>query len=284
MSTARRLTILSVLAVLGCALVYVVALGTAWGLDADARGLPTGTSGEAWARAHVALRRAVDTVHVATLSLAALTAAFVALRRRRGDLAFVAITTVAGANATTHVLKPLLAHADPLGGESTRWLNDAFPSGHATAAMSIALVAVIVAPRALRPWIALAASGYAAAVGVGLVVVLAHYPSDVVGGYLVAGAWATAMSAIALARRDHGAPARPVGLPPPGVLAAATLVALAVGGLLLVPASRLGHGVFAVSAVVIAMLALAMPAGLTLVLGRDRRPLGRGVEPAERAG
>jgi membrane-associated phospholipid phosphatase len=286
MSTARRLTILSVLAVLACALVYVVALGTAWGLDADTRGLPTGTSGEAWARAHTALRRAVDTVHVATLALAALGAAFVALRRRRGDLAFVAIATVAGANATTHVLKPLLAHADPLGGESARWLDDAFPSGHATAAMSIALVAVIVAPRALRPWVGLAASVYAATIGVGLVVVLAHYPSDVVGGYLVAGAWASAMAAIALGRREHGAPARPVRLPSPGVLVAGTLAALVVGGLLLVPASRLGHGVFAVSAVVIAVVALVMPAGLTLVLGRERRPasLGRGVGPAERAG
>jgi membrane-associated phospholipid phosphatase len=271
MSTARRLTILSVLAVLACALVYVVALGTAWGLDADARGLPTGTTGEAWARANAALRRAVDTIHVATLALAAATAAFAALRRRRGDLAFVALATIAGASVTTHVLKPLLAHADPLGGESSRWLDDAFPSGHATAAMSIALVAVIVAPRAWRPFVGLAASVYAASVGVGLVVVFAHYPSDVVGGYLVAGAWATAMSAIALVRRERGAPARPVPLPPPPVLVAVTLAAMAVGGLLLVPASRLGHGVFAVSAVVIAVIALAMPAALTLVLGRERR-------------
>src|SRR5919107_5231146 len=107
MSTARRLTILSVLAVLACALVYVVALGTAWGVDADARALPRGTNGETWARAHAALRRAVDTIHVATLALAAATAAFVALRRRRRDLAFVAIATIAGASLTTHVLKPL---------------------------------------------------------------------------------------------------------------------------------------------------------------------------------
>jgi membrane-associated phospholipid phosphatase len=271
MSTARRLTILSVLAVVVCAVVYVVAFGTAWGLDADARGLPTGTSGEAWARAHAALRRAVNTVHIATLVVAVAAAAFVALRRRRRDLAFVAVATMVGANATTHVLKPLLAHADPFGGESTRWLNDAYPSGHATAAMSIALVGVIVAPRRWRPWIGLAASVYAASVGVGLVVRFAHYPSDVVGGYLVAGAWATAMSAIALARREHGAPAPPVRLPPPGVLAAGTLAALVVGGLLLVPASHLSHGVFAVSAVLIAAMALAMPAALTLVLGRERR-------------
>src|SRR5215210_5282021 len=129
----------------------------------------------------------------------------------------------------------------------------------------------MVAPRAWRPFIGLPASVYAASVGVGLVVVLAHYPSDVVGGYLVAGAWATAMSAIALARREEEAPARPVRLPPPGVVVAGTLAAIAVGGLLLVPASHLGHGVFAVSAVVIAAVALAMPAALTLVLSRERR-------------
>lgn len=271
MSTARRLTILCVLAVLLCALVYVVALGTSRGLEADARALPAGTSGEAWARAHVALRRAVDTVHVATLALAAVAVSFVALRRRRPDLAFVAIATIAGANATTHVLKPLLAHVDPLGGEASRWLDATFPSGHATATMSVALAGVIVAPRLWRPWIALAASIYVAAVGVGLVVSFAHYPSDVIGGYLVAGAWATAMSAIALARREHGVPAPPMRLPPPAAVMAAAAALLVVGGLLLVPAAHLRHGVFAVSAVAIAGMALAMPVALTLVLGRSRR-------------
>ena len=268
MSTARRLTLLSTLAVLACALVYVVALGTSWGLDADARALPKGTTGEAWARAHVALRRAIDTIHVGTLALAAATTAFVALRRRRGDLAAVAIASLAGAAATTHVLKPLLAHADPLGGERARWLDASYPSGHATAAMSLALAAVIVAPRNWRPWISLAAAVYAASVGVGLVLRFAHYPSDVVGGYLVAGAWAAAMSAIALARREHGAPARPVRMPPLGAQLAVGGGLVVVGALLLVPASHLRHGVFAVSAVVIAIVALAMPAALTFVLGR----------------
>jgi uncharacterized protein (TIGR03382 family) len=269
-STARQLTRLTVLAVMACALVYVVALGTRWGLHADAKALPGGTSGITWERAHAAASRAVHTIHSATIAVGALAAALVALRRRRRDLAVVAVTTLAGANLTTFVLKPLLAHADPLGGEAARSLDASFPSGHATAAMSLALVAVIVAPRGWRPWVAIAAAGYAATVGVALVLRFDHYPSDVVGGYLVATAWATAMAAIALRHREEGATAaRPLPTPSFGnVLAGAGLV-IAAGGLLLAPASRLGHGVFAVSAVVIAALALLLPLALTVMLSRS---------------
>jgi membrane-associated phospholipid phosphatase len=268
-STARQLTRLTVLAVLACALVYVVALGTRWGLRADAKALPGWTGGIDWERAHVAARRAVHTIHVATIVAGALAAAVVALVRRRRDLAAVAVTTLAGANLTTFVLKPLLARTDPLGGEASRALDASFPSGHATAAMALALVAVIVAPRRWRPWVAVVAAGYAACVGVGLVVVFAHYPSDVVGGYLVAGAWATAMAAIGLARRERGHAPTPARMPSPGTVFLVAGFGIAAGALLLAPAARLGHGVFAVSAVAIAGLALLLPVGLTVLLSRS---------------
>jgi membrane-associated phospholipid phosphatase len=268
MSRARQLTQLSLLAALVCVAVYVVALGTAWGLDADERALPSGVSGPTWEDAHHALHRIVDTIHVATIAVAGLLAVFVALRRKRNDLALVAVATLIGANVTTAVLKPLLGRTDPLGGEAERLLSDSFPSGHATAAMSLALIAVIVSPRRWRPAVALAAAGYAAAVGVGLVVIFAHYPSDVVGGYMVAGAWATAMAAIALVRSERVAPVPPARTPPLGTVLTVAGLVVAVGGLLLAPASRLGHGVFAVSAVAIAGLALLLPVGLTFLLSR----------------
>jgi hypothetical protein len=44
---------------------------------------------------------------------------------------------------------------------------------------------------------------------------------------------------------------------------------VAAGGLLLVPASHLGHGVFAVSAVVIAGFALLLPVALSVMLSRS---------------
>ena len=280
-TTSRHLVRLSVLAILACALVYVVALGTRWGLHADERAFPSGIGGVTWEHAHAALRRAVDTIHVATVVLAAVAAVLAALVRRRFDLAAVAVATLAGANLTTHLLKPLLAHADPLGGEAARGLDASFPSGHATAAMSLALVAVIVAPRRWRGWVSVLAAGYAACVGVGLVALVAHYPSDVVGGYLVAGAWAAAMAAIALAWRERGGPA-PARVPLPSAGTAIALLGLAVvaAALLLVPASHLRHGVFAVSAVAISAIALMLPLGLTIVLSGVRPASGAGSPPS----
>ena len=280
-TTSRQLLRLSVLAILVCALVYVVALGTRWGLHADERAFPSGIGGLAWEHAHAALRRAVDTIHVATVVLAAVAVALTALLRRRFDLAAVAIATLAGANLTTHILKPLLAHADPLGGEAARSLEASFPSGHATAAMSLALVAVIVAPRRWRGWVSVIAAGYAACVGVGLVALVAHYPSDVVGGYLVACAWAAGMSAVALAWRERGRP-DPARIPLPSAGTAIALLGLGIvaAALLLVPASHLRHGVFAVSAVAISAIALMLPVGLTVVLSGVRRASGGGSPPS----
>jgi membrane-associated phospholipid phosphatase len=280
-TTSRQLFRLSVLAILACALVYVVALGTRWGLHADERAFPGGIGGVAWEHAHAALRRAVDTIHVATVVLAALAAVLTALLRRRFDVAAVAIATLAGANLTTQLLKPLLAHADPLGGEAARSLEASFPSGHATAAMSLALVAVIVAPRRWRGWVSVIAAGYAACVGVGLIALVAHYPSDVVGGYLVAGAWAAAMSAIALAWRERGraSPAR-IRRPPAGALIAVLGLATLAAALLILPASHLRHGVFAVSAVAISGIALILPVGLTIVLSGVTQASGGGSPPS----
>jgi membrane-associated phospholipid phosphatase len=263
MTRARQLTRLSVLAVLGCAAVYVVAFGTSWGLDLDRYAVPEDASGVAWERAHAAFWRVLDTIHVPTVALAACGAILVALRRGRRDLIPVALLTLGGANVTTFVLKPLLARADPLGGEALRAIDVAFPSGHATVAMSFALVAVIVAPRRWRGWAAAAGAAYAAAVGVGTVLTTWHYPSDVVGGFLVATAWAAASAAIFLARRE--APAPKSDRRPYAVSAA---VAVAGTLMLLIPARELAHGVFAATAVAIAAIALLLPVGLTLVLAR----------------
>src|SRR5204863_3674731 len=94
------------------------------------------------------------------------------------------------APGTTELLKPLLAHP-----RTAEWLGDSqvaaasWPSGHATAAMTVALCAVLVAPAALRPLAAVAGSLFALAVSFSILVQHWHFPSDVVGGYLVAATW-----------------------------------------------------------------------------------------------
>jgi len=111
--------------------------------------------------------------------------------RRRETL--VAVAVVLGANLTTQVLKHLFEHhryQDFLGVEQP-WAN-AFPSGHTTAAVSVAIALLLVVPPRLLPRAVPIAVGFAAAVGLAVVVIEWHYPSDVIGGTLVASAWGLA--------------------------------------------------------------------------------------------
>ena len=68
----------------------------------------------------------------------------------------------------------------------------AFPSGHATAAMTLALCGVLVAPARLRPLAALAGALFALAVSYSVVSLGWHFPSDVAGAFLVATGWTLA--------------------------------------------------------------------------------------------
>jgi membrane-associated phospholipid phosphatase len=116
--------------------------------------------------------------------------AFVALARglrwRAG--AVLALLVVTG--ACTQTFKQLLAEPrfEPwLGGHQIG--EASWPSGHSTAAMTLALCAVLVAPPALRAVTAVLGGAFAAAVGYALLVLGHHFPSDVLGGFLMAGIW-----------------------------------------------------------------------------------------------
>jgi membrane-associated phospholipid phosphatase len=115
----------------------------------------------------------------------------VAVARRRLWLVFEVGLILVGANLTTYVLKQLLAHpraASLLGGPHplppTSW-----PSGHTTAATSLALCCVLVAPSRLRPFVAAGGAAFVVAIAYSLLVTNTHYPSDVVAGFIVAGIW-----------------------------------------------------------------------------------------------
>jgi membrane-associated phospholipid phosphatase len=141
------------------------------------------------------------TVAAITLALAAL-----ALVRGRPRVAVTVIGLVAATSISSQVLKALLAHPRfppifdyPLG-------PDALPSGHATAAMSLALAGVLAAPRRARPFAALLGALLALAVGAAVVGVGWHFPSDVIAGYLLATGWALGLTA-ALHEADRRFPA-----------------------------------------------------------------------------
>ena len=123
------------------------------------------------------------------LVLGALMTSVALLRGRRRDAVAVPIVLL-GSALTTQLLKPLLAHpngAAPLGVHGIPAAT--WPSGHATAAMALALCAVLVAPERLRLLSAALGAGFASAVGLSLLILARHLPSDVIGGYIVAALW-----------------------------------------------------------------------------------------------
>ena len=67
---------------------------------------------------------------------------------------------------------------------------EAYPSGHTTAVMSFALALAIVAPPRLRPLAAAAGALLTVGTVYSILILGGHYPSDIIGGFLVATAWA----------------------------------------------------------------------------------------------
>jgi membrane-associated phospholipid phosphatase len=129
----------------------------------------------------------------------ALVAASLAQARPRVALAIVAVMGLAPLTAET--LKPIMANAHASVG-GTHIGPASWPSGHATAATALVLSAILVAPARLRPVVAGLGAAFTAIVGVALLILAWHMPSDVLGGYLVAALWmALAVAALRAADR-----------------------------------------------------------------------------------
>ncbi|MGC0272313.1 phosphatase PAP2 family protein [Pseudactinotalea sp. Z1739] len=113
-------------------------------------------------------------------------------RTRRPDLPAVALLALAGGAVLMAVTKLLVDRPRP--GEAAETATfSAFPSGHATRAMVLGLLLAWLLVRWRRSWrrFLLAAGVLALAVGVGLtrVVLAMHWPTDVVGGWMLGAAW-----------------------------------------------------------------------------------------------
>ena len=98
----------------------------------------------------------------APLLLGTVVLVLIALLRRRPLMAALVPVIVGGANLTTQLLKPTLAdlRVIDLAGVTTVYPGS-WPSGHATAAMSLALCCVLVVGPELRALAALFGAGYA---------------------------------------------------------------------------------------------------------------------------
>jgi len=130
-----------------------------------------------------------------------------ALRWRGPACACAVAALVFGASLTTqwlkHAVSPLrlqpLLGFDQIG-------ETAFPSGHVTAVTSLGLALVLAAPRRWCPAALALVLLLTAAVSVSVVIRHSHYPSDAIGGVLVATAWfCIAGAGLALWKARHPA-------------------------------------------------------------------------------
>lgn len=208
----------------------------------------------------------------APYALAGLLLALIALARGRWRVALVVPVVLVATGATTEALKQLLASP-----RADEWLGAhqiaaaSWPSGHSTAAMTMALGAVLAVPPRLRPSAAALGGAFAIAVAYAILALGWHFPSDVLGGYLVAGVWVL-LALAALAGLERRWPTRPRAEAPTravdtlpallvSVLAAGMAIGLAVTRPRAIVGYATGHMTFVVGAVLIAALALGL-AGL----------------------
>jgi membrane-associated phospholipid phosphatase len=258
--------LVALVSLLAMALTGVLALASPGAHERDAAMLQ-GFAGLDRPRVHGAM---VALAHLADplpyLAVGAALVGWALLRGLRWRAGFVA-ALLALTGASTQALKHLLAQP-----RFEAWLGvhqigaASWPSGHSTAAMTLALCAVLVAPAVLRPVVALLGGAFAAAVGYAVLVLAWHFTSDVLGGFLMAGTW-TALAVAALRvvepRPEWRPGERRRGLGP-GVVAcaavAAAIVAVAPRGAVAVYASE--RPTLVVGALVIAALAGALSAGL----------------------
>lgn len=155
-----------------------------------------------WMAAHqspTAVKVAVEVTALGTgavvIMIAAVTALFLWLLNRPAASGLLLVAT-AGSLVLSTVLKLHYARPRP---QIFPWgvtaISSSFPSGHATNAIVVyGTLAYLAVQLAARPWIrvtiALAAALVVLAIAASRLYLGVHYPSDVVGGAIVGGAWA----------------------------------------------------------------------------------------------
>jgi membrane-associated phospholipid phosphatase len=124
----------------------------------------------------------------------------VALLRRRPGIAAAVGLIVVGANLTTQLLQRITASERSSALVSladSRW-----PSGHTTAAVTLAVCLVLVVSARFRAVAAAFGALAIMALVLSILILGMHLPSDVLGAMLVAGAW-TGLALAVLRRPDH---------------------------------------------------------------------------------
>jgi membrane-associated phospholipid phosphatase len=225
--------------------------------------------------------------HPESYALLGLALCALALARERPRIALAIPLILLAASGTTEVLKQVFAEPRFIAtlGPSGHIADASFPSGHATASMALALCGVLAVGPRLRPLAAAVGAAFAIAVTYSILILQWHFPSDTLGGFLIAGAWtlvgvaglwaadrrwpAHTGRAAVLRAREAIAPSAvvaPTAAAVAGAVLCAGLVALARPHAVLAFANL--HTVFVAGALAIGALGLALAIGLALTLRR----------------
>jgi undecaprenyl-diphosphatase len=154
--------------------------------------------------------RVVDTIPVWVV--AAAIAALIALAQWRLGDAVLAVALVAGTGGLVLALKALLANPRyqpvPVGSDVFPW-EDAFPSGHSAGSLAMSLAFLTVVPPSWRRPTAATGIAFTLFISLGVLILNYHYPSDVLGGWLLAAGWWFAL--LVVSSRPEGRPRGPAG-------------------------------------------------------------------------
>ena len=216
----------------------------------------------------LASERALRAIDVGSIVVVLLLLFGIAAVRGRLAHAITAVGVVVASVGSAELIKhglphiPHALHAD----RPPTW-----PSGHTSIAVSLGLALVLATPPVLRPVLALLGAAYAAGIGLSVVVLGWHYPSDVVGSFFICGFWAFVAAALV----PTGAPGRRLELQGLVLVAFAVAIGLFIAAAIAeahpyaVAATRSSRSVVAV-ATVLGVLSVALFGAFTAVLAERR--------------
>ena len=195
-----RLLALVVLCAAGVLILYFVAVRTEHGQLIDNKAL----QGRATVDPDTldVANHVLETISVSSLVAGTGALVFIGLVRGRLLLAIAVGVSILGANVTTEVLKRIVFERPDL--IDVGRFGNTYPSGHATVAMSLAVGAVLVAPRRWRGTAAVAGVVYASAVSTAVLLTGWHRPSDAVAAAFVTVGWGALVALYLVAFRGTG--------------------------------------------------------------------------------
>ncbi|MCX4471293.1 phosphatidylglycerophosphatase B [Micromonospora sp. MW-13] len=205
--TAVWLVVLALAQAVAFVVVWRAALHTELGQWVDTVALTGNRIGQD--RIAEPVNRVLNTMSALSLLVATAVIGFIALIRRRVALAITATLLIAGANATTQLLKYVLDRPEYGIDPERAVAGNSLPSGHTAVAASVALALILVLPRTVRVLGAFVGAGYAAVAGVATLSAGWHRPSDAVAAFLVVGVWAALAGLLLLVTQREQAQVEP---------------------------------------------------------------------------